>query len=96
MDKMEKLKMMDKIIRELEDVTNSETALLKKIAQLETENINLGDKILDEKLPSIFEHADEMLTQTTALQTEYNERRETFVKDNKLEEAIIAASLTPA
>ncbi len=42
---MEKKKMMDKMVRELEDVTNSQTSLLKKIAQLEADNINLGNSI---------------------------------------------------
>ena len=42
MDKIEKMHMMDKMVRELEDVKNSETSLLKKIAQLEADNINLG------------------------------------------------------
>ncbi|HUP11535.1 MAG TPA: hypothetical protein VM187_04970 [Niastella sp.] len=79
---------MDKIIRELEDLTNSQTSVLKKIGQIEAENINLGDKFLDDKLPDIFEKVDEALTQATTLQAEYTERRDTFVKDNKLDEPI--------
>ncbi len=86
MDKLEKLKMMDKILRELEDVTNSQTALLKKIAQLEADNINLGDTTLEKRLPDIYEHVDEVLVESTALQTDYKEVRDKFVKDNKLDE----------
>lgn len=77
---------MDKILRELEDTINSETALVKKIAQLEAENINLGDRVLEKKLPEIFEHADEALAKTTELQTEYSTAREKFVKDNNLDQ----------
>jgi hypothetical protein len=34
---------MGKIVRELDDVINSQTSVLKKIAQIEADNINLGD-----------------------------------------------------
>ncbi len=95
MDNMEKVKMMDKILRELEDLVNSETALLKKLGQLEAQNINLGDKVLDEQLPEIYEHADDTLIKTTALQTEYQEVREKFVTDNNLADQIAAQALQP-
>lgn len=86
MDKMEKLNIMNKILRELEDVSNSSTALLKKIAQIETENINLGNKLLEQKIPDIFEHMDGVLTETGALLTEFTTFRDTFVTENKLDE----------
>ena len=83
--------MMDKIIRELDDVTHSQTSVLKKIGQLEAENINLGDKTLEKGLPEIYEHADGALTQATALHTEFTEARDKFVKDNKLDEPVETA-----
>ena len=86
MEKLEKLKLMDKILRELEDTINSETSLVKKIAQIEAENINLGDKVLEKKLPEIFEQIDNALASTTELQNEYNAARNKFSQDNKLEE----------
>ncbi len=88
MDKMEKMKMMDKMVRELEDVTNSQTSLLKKIAQLEADNINLGNTILEKKLPDIHEKIDEALTEATALQTEFTAFRDKFVTENKLDEVL--------
>jgi hypothetical protein len=86
MDNREKLAMMDKILRELEDLTNSQTSVLKKIGQIEAENINLGDGYLEKKLPDIFEHADDALKEATLIHEEYVEVRSRFVKDNKLEE----------
>lgn len=85
MNNREKLVAMDKIIRELEDLVNSQTSVLKKIGQIEAENINLGDKFLDEKLPDVFEEVDTAVTQATAIHTEYIERRDKFVKDNNLD-----------
>lgn len=88
MDKVEKMHMMDKMIRELEDITNSQTSLLKKIAQLEAENINLGNTLLDKRLPDIHEKVDQALTEVTAVREEFVEVRDKFVKDNKLDEVL--------
>ena len=88
MDKVEKMHMMDKMIRELEDITNSQTSLLKKISQLEAENINLGNSLLDKRLPDIHEKVDQALTEVTAVREEFTEVRDKFVKDNKLDEVL--------
>lgn len=86
MENTEKRTMMEKLIRELDDLINSQTSVLKKIGQLEAENINLGNSILDKGLPAIYEHADEALTEAKALQAEFSEAKDQFVKDNKLDE----------
>ena len=88
MDKVEKMHMMDKMLRELEDITNSQTSLLKKIAQLEAENINLGNSLLDKRLPDIHEKVDQALTEVTTVKEEFTEVRDKFVKDNKLDEVL--------
>jgi ElaB/YqjD/DUF883 family membrane-anchored ribosome-binding protein len=85
MDNREKLAVMDKMLRELEDLANSQTSVLKKIGQLEAENINLGNKVLEQGLPEIYEHADGALGEVTTLQTEFTEARDKFVKDNRLD-----------
>lgn len=88
MDKIEKLNMMNKMMRELEDITNSQTSLLKKIAQLEADNINLGNSLLEKRLPDIHEKVDASLTEVTSLQDEFSEATEKFIKDNKLDEIL--------
>lgn len=92
MDKIEKMHMMDKMLRELEDVKNSQTSLLKKIAQLEADNINLGNTILEKGLPDIHEKVDETLTEAAKLQAEFTAVRDKFVTDNKLDEVLPEAS----
>lgn len=86
MDKREKLSMMEKLLRELEDVVNTQTSLLKKIAQIEAENINLGNGILEKQLPDIMSKSDETLELATSLQTEFTVVKEKFITDNKLNE----------
>ena len=93
MDKIEKMHMMDKMIRELEDITNSQTSLLKKISQLEAENINLGNTLLDKRLPDIHEKVDEALTEVKKVNEEFAQVREKFVKDNKLDEVLPEADV---
>ncbi|MES2774728.1 MAG: hypothetical protein V4722_11115 [Bacteroidota bacterium] len=91
MEKMEQKLMMDKMIRELEDITNSQTSVLKKIAQLEAENFNLNNSLLEKMLPDIHEKIDAALTDVTVLQTDFTVVRDAFVKENKLDEALAEA-----
>jgi uncharacterized Rmd1/YagE family protein len=53
MEKLEKLTLMDKMLRELDDLKNSQTSILKKLSQIEADNINLGVSMLEKKLPDI-------------------------------------------
>ena len=85
MDKREKLQAMEKMLRELEDIVNSQTSLLKKVAQLEAENINLGNSILEKQLPEIHSKADETLNIASALVEDFTNAKDKFIKDNKLE-----------
>lgn len=93
MDKTEKMRMMDKMLRELEDITNSQTSLLKKIAQLEADNINLGNAVLEKRLPDIHEKVDASLAEAHSLQAEFVTARDKFVKDNKLDEVLPEANI---
>lgn len=88
METIEKMHMMDKMLRELLDITNSQTSLLKKIAQLEADNINLGNGLLDKKLPDIHEKVDQALTEVSAVNQEFTQLRNKFVADNKLSEVL--------
>ncbi len=93
METIEKMHMMDKMLRELLDITNSQTSLLKKIAQLEADNINLGNGLLDKKLPDIHEKVDQALIEVSAVNTEFTQLRNKFVKDNKLNEVLPEANI---
>lgn len=88
MDKVEKLHVMEKMLRELDDMANSQASLLKKVAQLEAENINLGNSLLTKQLPEIHSKADETLNLATELKDAFSENVDKFVKDNKLDEVL--------
>ncbi len=84
MEKLQKLEMMDKILRELDDLKNSQTSVMKKIGQIEADNINLGAKILEEELPDIHDHVDENVKRVSTLEEKFQEHRDKFYKDNNL------------
>ncbi|WP_026953958.1 hypothetical protein [Algoriphagus vanfongensis] len=84
MDKLEKVEMMDKILREFEDLRNSQTSVLKKISKIEADNINLGVKLLEEKLTEIYFAVDTNLNLVTSLEEEFQKHRDKFYKDNKI------------
>ena len=77
--------MMDKILRELDDVKSSQTSVLKKISQIEAENINLGVQMLDQALPDVHESVDKGIEEIGSLQEKFQLYRNKFAKDNKLE-----------
>lgn len=88
MDKREKLQAMEKMLREIDDIVNTQTSLLKKIAQIEAENINLGNSLLNKQIPDILSKSDETLELATSLQKEFLEAKDKFIKDNKLDEVL--------
>ncbi len=94
MEKTEKLHLMEKILRELDDVVHSETSLLKKVAQIEVENINLGNSLLEKQLPEIHSKADDALNAALSLQTQFTEVKDKFIKDNKLDEVLPESAAT--
>ena len=86
MQTREKITLMDKVLRELDDVINSQTSVLKKIAQIEADNINLSDDALSDSLPDIHEHVDAALSATTELQSKFKDIRDDFVSKNPVQE----------
>ncbi len=82
MNPQQQLTLMDKVIRELDDLKNSQTAVLKKIAQVEADNINLGSGILDEGLPGIHEEVDDAVQKVGELLEKFKEERNTYEQEH--------------
>jgi hypothetical protein len=88
MEKVQKLDLMDKVVRELEDLKNSQVSILKKLAQIEADNITLQVSLLDEKLPDLHEEIDSSVDIVNNLLEELQVHRQKFFTDNKLGEEI--------
>jgi hypothetical protein len=83
MEPRQQLALMDKIIRELDDLKNSQTSVLKKIAQIEADNINLGVDLLNDALPGIHEEVDDAVEKVSALLDQFREHRNKFENENQ-------------
>lgn len=85
MDKLEKFDLMEKIVRELEDLRRSQQAVLEKIGKIEVENIELGDKNLEKTLPDIYQRTADNNTAVTELIASFTEKTESFGENNNVE-----------
>jgi hypothetical protein len=83
MEPRQQLALMDKVIRELDDLKNSQTAVLKKIAQIEADNINLGVDLLSDALPGIHEEVDDAVEKVSTLLDDFRETRNKFENENQ-------------
>ena len=84
MNKRQELDLMDKVQRELEDLKNSQTSVLKKVSQIAAHNITLGVDLLDNKLPDLEEQVNATLKATSDLSDVFAEYRANFFSDNNL------------
>jgi hypothetical protein len=84
MDKIQKLELMDKIQRELKDLEQSQTAVLKKVSQIAAHNINLSAELLDQKLPDLQESIDANVTSIAEISEAFEAYRNKFFSDNKM------------
>ena len=84
MNKLQQLDLIDKVQRELEDLKNSQTSILKKVSQIAAHNITLGVDLLDNKLPDLEEQVNATLRTTSDLSEAFAEHRTKFFSDNNL------------
>jgi hypothetical protein len=82
----QQIELMNKIIRELEDLRNSQTSVLKKISQIEADNINLGSDLLNDGLPAIHEEVDDAVSKINSLIEPFTEYKNEFEKANPVSE----------
>ncbi len=83
MDKLKKFGLMEKIVHELEDLKNSQQAIIQKLAKIEVDNIELGDKRLEKDLPDMHQRvADNLDTIASILEDFAGQTHEYSNKNN--------------
>lgn len=85
MDIQAKYDLMQKVARELEDLKNSQTAVIKKIGQIEAHNINLSDSALEKELADVYESVAQNLEKVETVESKFKQKVEKFATDNKLQ-----------
>jgi hypothetical protein len=75
---------MDKIQRELKDLEQSQTAVLKKVSQIAAHNITLSVELLNDKLPDLQESIDANVVAIADISEAFEAQRNKFFNDNKM------------
>jgi GTP-dependent phosphoenolpyruvate carboxykinase len=89
MDKIEKYKTLEKILREIEDLKNSETAVIKKIGQIEAENMNVNIQDLEKSISSIYDGAYKNLENIEGLYNSFTETVSEFKSKNNITDEML-------
>ncbi|HAE69059.1 MULTISPECIES: hypothetical protein [Sphingobacterium] len=84
MDKLKKFQLMEKIARELEDVRNSQQAVLEKIGKIEVDNIELGDKNIEKTIPDIYQRTSDNSDAIKALLESFQDETAEFGEKNNV------------
>ncbi|MBD1427851.1 hypothetical protein [Sphingobacterium arenae] len=85
MDKLKKFDLMAKIVRELEDVRNSQQAVLEKIGKIEVDNIELGDKLIESKMPDIYQRTADNSDSIKEILESFQEKTEEYSEKNNID-----------
>ncbi|RZF57423.1 hypothetical protein [Sphingobacterium corticibacterium] len=85
MDKLKKFDLMEKIGRELEDVRNSQQAVLEKIGKIEVDNIELGDKLIESKMPDIYQRTADNADSIREILESFQEKTEEYSDKNNID-----------
>ena len=82
--KLKKFGMMEKIVHELEDLKNSQQAIIQKLAKIEVDNIELGDKRLEKDLPDMHQRVSDNLDTIASILEDFASQTETYSDKNNI------------
>ncbi|MGY3053858.1 ElaB/YqjD/DUF883 family membrane-anchored ribosome-binding protein [Pedobacter sp. UYEF25] len=85
MDTLKKFELMEKIVRELEDLHNTQQALVQKIGKIEVDNFDLADKRLENDLPDIHQRIADNLDTISSIMEYFADKTDNFGDKNKVE-----------
>ena len=75
---------MEKIVHELEDLKNSQQALLEKLGKIEVDNFDLGDKRLEKDLPDMHQRVSDNLDTIAGILEDFAVKTDTFNSKNNI------------
>lgn len=85
MDKLKKFDLMEKITHELEDLKNSQTAIVQKIGKIEIDNFDLNNKTLERVLPEMHQNVADNLDKIAEILEDFENAKNDYGKDNNIE-----------
>ena len=84
MDKIRKFELMEKIVHELEDLKNSQQAIIQKLTKIEVDNIDLGDKRLEKDLPDMHQRVSDNLDTIAGILEDFATKTEQYNNQNNI------------
>ena len=84
MDKLKKFELMEKIVHELEDLKNSQQAIIQKLAKIEVDNMELGDKRLEKDLPDMHQRVSDNLDTIAGILEDFEVKTEQYNNQNNI------------
>jgi ElaB/YqjD/DUF883 family membrane-anchored ribosome-binding protein len=84
MDTLKKFALMEKIVHELEDLKNSQQAIIQKLAKIEVDNIDLGNKRLDKDLPDMHQRVSDNLDTIASILEDFATQTDKFSDKNNV------------
>ena len=84
MDKLKKFGLMEKIVHELEDLKNSQQAIIQKLAKIEVDNIELGDKRLEKDLPDMHQRVSDNLDTIVSILADFASQTDNYSNSNNI------------
>ena len=84
MDKIRMFELMEKIVHELEDLKNSQQAIIQKLAKIEVDNIDLGDKRLEKDLPDMHQRVSDNLDTIASILEDFANQTDTYSDKNNI------------
>jgi Mg2+ and Co2+ transporter CorA len=85
MDTLKKYALMEKIVHELEDLKNSQQAIIQKLAKIEVDNIDLGDKRLEKDLPDMHQNISDNLDTIASILEDFAANTDKFSSQNNVD-----------
>ena len=85
MNTLKKFELMEKIVRELEDLQHSQQAIIQKIGKIEVDNIELGDKKLEKDLPDMHQRVADNLDSIGDILSYFAEKTDKFGDKNNVD-----------
>jgi hypothetical protein len=84
MDTLKKFDLMEKIVHELEDLKNSQQAIIQKLGKIEVDNIELGDKRLEKDLPDMHQRVADNLDTIAGILEDFAVKTDQFNSKNNV------------
>ncbi|MCQ6959399.1 hypothetical protein [Mucilaginibacter aquariorum] len=84
MDKIRKFELMEKIVHELEDLKNSQQAIITKLAKIEVDNFDLANKRLEKDLPDMHQRVTDNLDTITSILQDFASQTDEYSSQNNI------------